>query len=198
MSSNTFAAEPHSVVIGLGLGVHSFSTIDETREGGDGYSQDEVSAAVMFEYYIEWYFINELAIGYRNLTLINNRELYISSEIQIKQEWTISTSLITLNWVLYGVNDYTRIGFIGGYGSSEYKITQTVEAEASSSSKDEFSTNGTATLMGIYVDWGDEGFGARFGYNALNTSYDKLKDNSREYEVDASGGATYFDFRWAF
>ena len=32
-----------------------------------------------------------------------------------------------------------------------------------------FSSSGTATRLGIYVDWGGEDFGARFGANFLET-----------------------------
>ncbi len=55
-------------------------------------------------------------------------------------------------------------------------------------------------LAGAYVDWGGEGFGARFGVNALSTDLGSIpvEGQADPVAVDTSGQGAYLDLRWAF
>ena len=143
------------------------------------------------------------------------RELY-SYPLKLTETWDISNNLATVHWVFWGENDYARAGVILGVGASEYKYEASIGygTYSSYSSASEActasslacvggSTTGSASLGGIYLDWGGEDFGARVGYHSLSTSLDPIYVSSSSstigpYTVDGSSTFTYLDLRWAF
>ena len=81
------------------------------------------------------------------------------------------------------------VHLLAGIGTAEYEATRTFGSSSFSGT-----STGPATLAGIYVDWGGDFFGARFGANVISTDLGDING----LEVDASGTSLYFDFRWAF
>ncbi len=184
-SSAVFAENDQTVVIGYGSGLHTFSTTDDLRQ--NGFFIDSMAGAS--DLYVEWYAFEEFGVGFRLNGLGVVETVSTLSTIE-QRELSVGSSFITLNWVPVGASDYTRFGLLAGFGNSEYKYTELKDYATVNS----VSTEGPATLLGGYVDWGGEDFGARFSLNLLNT--DLAEKNGTK--VDASGSYWTFDLRWAF
>ena len=86
----------------------------------------------------------------------------------------IANLLFTVNWVPLGGRRYARLGLLAGLGLTDYEFTETNGPGGTATS----STSGTAALVGIYVDWGADGFGARFGTQYLETDLDAIDGSS--------------------
>ncbi|MCZ6533454.1 MAG: hypothetical protein O7A08_10885, partial [SAR324 cluster bacterium] len=100
------------------------------------------------------------------------------------------SNIFTVNWVPLGADSYARLGLLAGVGNTTYEVPRTGTLLTNLS----LSSSGSATLLGIYVDWGGEDFGARFGANFLETDL----GDANGFSADASGRSIYFDLRWAF
>lgn len=193
-------ANDQKVVIGAGLGIHSFSQTDDVRKGSalfDG--SDELKRGLTDHLYVEWYALDTFGIGARVMAIAAART-YSGAGTKLEQLITISSTLLTANWVPIGSEDYVRFGFIGGIGPARYELKEkyTNDFTSSQNSDDTASASGSATLLGGYVDWGGEDFGARFGIDLFQTNLDKLNTPNGDLTVDGSGLAWYFDLRWAF
>ena len=184
--SPAHAQNDQTVVIGFGLGIHFFEAKDDVREG---FFLD-VDAAGMSEFLVEWYLFDEIGIGARAINFGVKETATTFGGATAEMEIEISNFFFTLNWVPFGASGYTRMGLLAGVGSSEYEVTVTDFSGASSSD----SSTGSASLAGIYVDWGGEGFGARFGGHIISTDLDRINGAT----ADGSGSSLYFDLRWAF
>ena len=185
------ADNDHKVVIGLGIGGHSFSTTDEVRDGG--VFTPDLNGGLVSDFLVEWYFLGNFGIGYRSVSIATGR-VYTFGPVSVTENINYSAGLITANWIPFTTSDkYVRYGLLGGIGGSS--MSRTWSDGSNSVSND---TSGSASLFGGFIDWGAEGFGARFGFNSLKTSLDPFKEGAATYEVDGSGSHWYFDLRWAF
>ncbi|MCZ6645122.1 MAG: hypothetical protein O7B79_02675 [SAR324 cluster bacterium] len=187
-SPNLYAQDDtndQTVVIGIGFGIHTFSETDDVRQNVFLIADD---VAGMGQLYVEWYVFETIGFGIRSINLGVTET--ISFGTTIETELSVDNNFFTVNWVPLGADSYARMGLLAGVGNSNYEVTQTVTPGGTSS----ISSSGSATLLGIYVDWGGEDFGARFGANFLETDLDDINGLT----VDASGRSIYFDLRWAF
>ena len=173
------------------------NAIDDTRKGTERISEEnEVTKGLALKAHAEWFVFDDLGIGYL-FYRISSARTYAFDGITEEQKWTITNNLFILNSVFWGGTRYTRLGVLAGYGSSTYELTDVMTGSASNYNKS-WSQTAPATIAGIYVDAGDDGMGARIGYNYLSTDYDPLEvSETTSYEISSSGGAFYFDFRWA-
>ena len=178
------AENDQTAVIGVGVGFHRFSSSDDFRAPQFPFLL-EIDAAGMSQLYAEWYALGTIGVGARIINLGVTEEVRIGGST-LQKEVTVQTNLLTLHWVPLGGRSYTRVGILVGAGSSNYKATEDASGFSGSAS-------GSATLAGVYVDWGGEDFGARFGAHFLDTDLDNLNG----LRVDASGTAFYLDLRWA-
>ena len=114
---------------------------------------------------------------------------------KFESELKITGNILTVQYLPFISGDgYTRIGLMLGGGPMKYEFTQTAGVFS-----DSVDTSGTGTLLGLYIDWGGDVFGARFGVGQLDTSFDQLSDpNLGSLDVDGSGTNFYLDLRWAF
>jgi hypothetical protein len=184
-------ANDQTVVIGAGLGIHTYSKADTIRQGVPGYGgADEIKQAGMGELFAEWYALGIVGFGVRGISLGTTRS-YTSAGNQLDESVTVGLTFLTLNVIVAGAESYTRLGLLGGIGSATYKVTATLNGTQLGSN----SASGSATLAGTFLDWGGEDFGARFGVNAIQTS---IKDMTGGAKVDGSGTSVYFDLRWAW
>jgi len=202
VSAGSALANDQEFVIGLGVGIHTFSETDDVRQGSGTFADnsDEITQAGMVQLYGEWYLLNEVGFGLRFISL-NGGRTYSSSVAELKQEVNINARFITVHWVPLGSEDYVRMGVMGGLGAASYEAKETFSdstGQFGGDFEESESTTGSASLAGIYVDWGAEGFGARFGVNVISTNLDPIEIAGEELEVDGSGAAWYFDLRWAF
>lgn len=192
-------ANDQEFVIGVGLGGHNFSDSDDFRQGSELFDgSDEIDSGVLFHLYAEWYLFDDIGLGVRNTAIAGGRT-YSYLDAEQTDTASISALLLTVNWVPLGSEDYTRMGVMGGVGPATYTAEREVKFDSGEGNTSESETStGMATLLGIYVDWGAEGFGARFGVNYLNTDLDPIEFDGEELEVDGTGYQWYFDLRWAF
>lgn len=187
-------ANDQVVVIGYGFGQHLFATKHHTRQTT---GELVITSTLVEQFYGEWYVLDRVGVGVRFLSFgekvtssatvgFGGTSTTVSDVLEVK----VHTILATVHWVPLGGRRYGRIGFLAGLGTTTYDLSETT----SPGGTDSFSTSGTATLAGGYVDWGADGFGARFGIQYLATDLAPINGDS----VDVSGRETYLDFRWAF
>ncbi len=195
--SSVFAENNQTVVVGVGLGLHSFAGSDDLREGSDLFGNiDEVRVSGVTLWYIEWYVFGNIGFGFNSHNQTVSRS-YTSGGESIDHKWNIDSYLVTLNLIPLGGTRYARMGIFVGTGTSTYKIEETVSGTSSDYEASE-SVSGPATTAGIYIDWGGEGFGMRAGYKYLATNFPDIETSSGDASVSASGGTLHLDFRWAF
>lgn len=201
-----FAASParandQEFVVGAGLGGFNFSESDDFRQGSDEFNgSDEIDAGVLFQLYGEWYLLDDIGFGLRLMSVTGART-YENQFAKLEDTANVQATLITVNWIPLGSEDYVRLGLMGGLGGASYEAKRTFtdkEGILGGDSEDSESTSGTASLLGVYVDWGADGFGARFGVSQLYTDLDPIKSGGEELAVDGTGTAWYFDLRWAW
>ncbi len=186
VATNVFAQKEQVAVIGIGLGIHRFSETDDARRN---LFFDEIAG--FGQLYGEWYPFERLGFGIHAVA-IGLSETVVFFGFNQTTEIDIGSFLITLQFLPFiSADGYTRVGLLGGVGPSTYELSVTDNNTNTTQSAD---TSGTAVLGGVYIDWGGEDFGARFGINALKTDFDSLQG----LEVDGSGTNFYFDLRWAF
>ena len=184
----------HIVVIGAGFGGHTFAT---PHRAGQNTVALEVISAFMQQIYGEWYAFDQVGFGLRLITFgtsassfttvtVGNTTTTATSEVDLN----VGNLLFTVNWVPLGGQRYARLGLLAGLGLSDYEFTESSSPAGSATE----STSGPAALLGIYVDWGADGFGARFGLQFLETDLDPINGSP----VDVSGREIYLDLRWAF
>lgn len=189
-SNFAVAQTRQTVVIGIGLGIHSYSEVDDVRNQFYLSTPEAGGMGVIFG---EWYPLENIGVGIRSLAVAQT-ETIISGGFQLDTTATTTATLLTATLIPWVSSDgYYRAGIVAGAGSATYEVTQTLGALSAS-----IDTSGTAVLGGGYIDWGADGFGARFGANYLSTTFDPLVNGSTELSVDGSGTHWYFDLRWAF
>ena len=197
----TVSANDQKVVIGMDVGGGSFSTVDEVRKKEAICTIcPEVKSVSTNNGYLEWYLFDSLGIGYRASQATEGYQLYTGS-LDLTFKWTSSNSFLTGNWIFWGENEYTRAGAIIGAGSSKYKLDITLETSSASLELPQ-ETSGSASMFGIFLDWGGESFGARLGYDVIATTLDPLVSTigstTTIYNVDGSYSAGYLGLRWAW
>ncbi|MDH5753029.1 MAG: hypothetical protein OEZ59_11530, partial [Deltaproteobacteria bacterium] len=184
------AANDHVVVAGLGAGIHTFDKADDVRS--DPFMKDIDDGITTF-IGAEWYFLGDLGLGLRDTTILSGR---LGEEGGLRKTDTVefNTFMLTINYMPLVIMDgYTRMGVLAGHGKATYKRTINYIIEES------FEAAGSATMKGIYLDWGGDEFGARLGYNTLNTKLGRINmGGGSRLDVDISGSHWYFTLRMAF
>ena len=182
-------ANSQTVVFGAGFGGYNFSGLDDLRKASPGFGLDmDMDIGLQSQAYLEWYALGSLGFGLRSVNVVSTQSGHILA-FYYQQTVRVKSTLITVNWVPIGADSYARLGLLAGVGGAEYELTL-----SSGSSSNATSTSGTANLLGAYLDWGAEDFGARLGVNALKTKFDNLNNA----QVDGSGNGFYLDLRWAW
>lgn len=172
------------IVVGAGLGNFRYSTTDDVRAGGLGL--DAFDNAAQAQLYVEWYAFGPLGFGLRQ----HRSGGFQGGGFGYDRDVNVQALLVTGHWVVWGAQDYARVGLLAGVGPVTYEFTLTPPGGASYSD----STSGTEALLGGYLDWGGDGFGARAGVNLVATSIGDMHGAS----ADGSGTGLYLDLRWAF
>ena len=186
LAAGARADNDQTVVIGFGGGGYHM-------DGDDVHGSRDMLA---YHLYAEWYALGELGFGYRRTQTVDVGGV-ATCEVGICETVTVTTDMLTVNWVPLGSKRYARLGLVGGYGIAQYQFQGTVAILKGPTEK--VSTSGTAALAGIYFDWGGTGFGARLGYDALFTQLkDATSASGVRLKTDGSGYMTYLDLRWAF
>ena len=110
VATNVFAQKEQVVVIGVGLGIHSFSETDEVRR--DFFITD-ADAGGMFQLYGEWYLFERLGLGIR-IQAIGLSETLLAPGIDFTTDVTVTSQFLTLQFIPFIADDgYVRIGLWG-------------------------------------------------------------------------------------
>jgi hypothetical protein len=193
-------------IIGLGVGVHTFSETDDTRKAlvysGDSSSSDEIKALVGLQFYAEYFLLDYLSLGLKSQSM-NGGVDYKYTDFTIERRIKIDNSILYTN-LLFPVGDgYWRLGGTGGAGSSKYTVSWEVKCDSGAvgctNKTLEDSSTGTVIDLGLLADWGEDGFGGRLGYLVSTMSHDEYEDdNGTKTEVKASGSQFFIDVRYSF
>ena len=191
ISINLVFANDQTYVIGIGAGGASYKEKPEFF-----YDSEKITKGGNINF--EWYLFNSIGLGLKTVSLQSPDSVYSKSdgttggEQGIYQPLTIDSNLITINWIISGEKDYSRFGLTFGTGNSEISLS-------SGGSGSGYSSGGSASSLGIFFDWGADGFGARVGYDSVSNSFDEFKTSSRNVKnITGMGGLGYLGFRWAF
>ena len=179
------AENDQTVVIGIGGGGY---TVEEDEIHGD-------RTMMLSHLYLEWYALGSLGFGLRRTVMLETGAplLLVFGGIEV---FSAQSNMVTVNWIVLGSQSYARLGLVAGAGNAKYEydgvlLFGVVERHVK--------TSGSATLGGIFLDWGGDGFGARLGYDAVSTKLDDVDvPGVGMVKADASGSAAYLDLRWAF
>ncbi|MBU3916202.1 hypothetical protein KKA14_11770 [bacterium] len=186
-------------IIGFSFVVQSFVSTDkdEARRGGLGY--EEVTLGGGFDLFFEYFPSENLGLGFKTNSIVFSRTNTLDTSY--KQDFTmVYYHFIGDFWFPLSTKDhgYSHFGLTGGIGPSIYKIS----VKQNDTETEVYEARGTSTSFGAFFDWGGDVFGARLGYNVINTNFDKLKrtdvQTSDEYDVDGSGSSVNVTIRWAF
>jgi len=190
ISINLVFANDQTYVIGIGVGGASYKEKPEFF-----YDSEKITKGRNINF--EWYLFNSIGLGLKTVSLQSPDSVYSKSdgttggEQGIYQPLTIDSNLITINWIISGEKDYSRFGLTFGAGNS--KLTKITRDGVG------YSSSGSATSLGIFFDWGADGFGARLGYDSVSNSFGEFKSGSRNVKnITGTGGLGYFGLRWAF
>ncbi len=190
ISINLVFANDQTYVIGIGVGGASYKEKPEFF-----YDSEKITKGRNINF--EWYLFNSIGLGLKTVSLQSPDSVYSKSdgttggEQGIYQPLTINSNLITINWIISGEKDYSRFGLTFGAGNS--KLTKITRDGVG------YSSSGSATSLGIFFDWGADGFGARLGYDSVSNSFGEFKSGSRNVKnITGTGGLGYFGLRWAF
>ena len=190
ISINLVFANDQTYVIGIGVGGASYKEKPEFF-----YDSEKITKGGNINF--EWYLFNSIGLGLKTVSLQSPDEIYFKSdgttdgEQVTYQPLTINSNLITINWIISGEKDYSRFGLTFGAGNSE--LTKMAHDGVG------YSSSGSATSLGIFFDWGADGFGARLGYDSVSNSFGEFKSGSRNVKnITGTGGLGYFGLRWAF
>lgn len=194
------------VSIGAGLATHFFTKMDDFRKGSmPGFKgSDDVNYAAGFQANAELNLCKFLALnlpigvnpGYRFQYLGVTREytatnLVTYDNTKLKQKFTYYNHIGYVDFLLpLGSSKYAVIGVEAGCGLStfQYSVSGTGIAETTDS------VNGMVFPIGLFFDWGADGFGGRLGYDYVISKFSKL--NGSKPSLD--GHQVYINIRYAF
>ena len=182
-------ANSQTIALGIGVGKYEYDETDTQRSAAPLKGMyEELMRGVQSQMYLEWYALGSLGFGVRGLNVGSDQSGGTAGSPNTRVV-SVRSKLVTVNWVPLGGERYARLGMLAGVGRSNYEVATTSGGTTGSEA-----TSGGARLLGAYLDWGADGFGARFGVNALKTRLEDLNT----LHVDGSGQGYYLDLRWAW
>jgi len=179
-------------VIGFGFGGADYQATAES-ESGEKEDLFNFKPTVGINVHFEWYLFDSIGLGLRSVD-IQSPEVASYGSGEKKSSYvplSVNASLVTFNWIFYGENDYSRFGLTLGVGSSSIKRSFYDGTGCEN--------NGSASLGGLFFDWGADGFGARLGVDGVTNNLDEYKCGSNNKKnISGAGSSSYLGFRWAF
>ncbi len=189
------------------------------------YGNSSVKVAKMRQIWVELYFDN-FGIGLRNTTVINTQARTLNprrmaeilpenclsppcprheeTDSTVGQVIDVSHLLLTGQfWYPISASGSIHVGGLLGAGTTNYKSTFVwfVNDRPGDEPHGEtsFTSSGSSIIYGAFLDLGGDGFGARFGWQSIDTSMDDFKGvwDTAYAKADASGSVFYLDLRFA-
>lgn len=206
-------------IFGVGSGTYQFSEVDDIRrkEEFENTQSRDIKNGTSSQAYLELYFTDNIGIGYRylhaaaidnNYTWINNKtkDDYMPSltNVESKTEVEVEIPAATAQIILFtSKSKETRLGILGGIANGHYfvrkEVTETYSDGTTSTSQEKMSSNGRASIGGIFIDGGGDTFGMRAGFTRVVTRFKEIETKAGvKYRVNGSGDMYYIDLRWIF
>ena len=192
--------------LGAGVVTHFFSKTDDFRKGSiPGFKgDDDVKYAAGLQANAELNLSKFLALnlpigvnpGYRFQYLNVSREytatnLFTYESTKLKQKFNYFNNIGYVDFLLpLGSSKYLVLGAEAGCGLSTFRYT----SSGTGISEKTDSVNGLVIPLGLFLDWGADGFGGRIGYDYVISKYSKLKGS----KPSADGHQLYINVRYAF
>lgn len=195
-----------NVSIGAGLVTHLFSKTDNFRKGSiPGFKgSDDVNYATGIQGNAEFNLSKFLGLslpigvnpGYRFQYLTVIREYTVTNLLtyentKLKQKFNYFNHIGYVDFLLpLGSQKYAVIGAEAGCGLSTFQYS----ISGNGLSKTTDSVNGMIFPIGLFFDWGADGFGGRVGYDYMISKFSKLKGSKPSLD----GHQLYINLRYAF
>lgn len=197
--------ESKNFYLGAGAGFHSYDEKSPLRGKtlANNQQEENTQKGYLKQYYLEWYFIEHLGIGWRQTEIKssrkdrarNNREQYEQHIISVYQTYTLQWKVFTLIESL-GVNLGLLLGF--GTGDYEYQEKFTNPTESSSNYDRNTIVHGGTSLNGIFIDNRNSLFGIRLEFLTYQPNFESMTVGGTTYDLKPSGTATTLSFHIAF
>jgi len=183
-----------NVVLGAGFVYHGYSEVDDFRKA-NGLLKDEIKFAMGAQFYAELLLNNTfslslpvgLAVGYRYQALEGAYKYSSSLGYTAERKAQLFNNIAYVN-VLLPLDDekYWLLGCSAGLGASTYKYALEYSALYTNYNA---TSKGTVVPLSVFLDWGADGIGARFGYSYVMSKYEDVdgvtpKGNGNQFFLD--------------
>lgn len=197
----------------IGVGVTGLEALGKAKLNNPDDIRGEDPLLGYAELYINYFPGTDFGISLIRSTLGTKREYYsysfscsggscTTTDITTKEEVVIRNTLACINYVFWGSSNYTRTGLLFGVGKTEYLYSLKQDGTMNStdySNLNNFNSVSDASIVGLYIDWGGDSFGARFGFKTINVDgLQSIKVDSSEKNLDGDSTVRNFSLRWAF
>ena len=191
--------------IGAGVLLHFFSKVDDFRKGsiGEFAGKDDIKTMPGVQLNTELnlnaiFYLDlpvGLASGYRFQFITISREysatIMGTTTMQLTQDFDYMNHIGYFDILLpLGSRKYCILGTDVGCGYSKF----TYAVSGTGITKEEKSSSGIIVPVGVFIDWGADGIGARFGYDYCFSKYNKILGS----KPSADGHQVYLNLRYAF
>lgn len=187
------------VSLGAGLMFHTFAEKDDFRVPTGAFgTTDEIkyqlgvtlSAELLLNKTLSLELPVGLGLGYKFQTMNGGFEYSILGTT-MKRTVDITNHIALVNVYIPLDNEkYWLLGVTGGFGASTYTYNLDF-SDATTDVKE--SSNGYVVPVGVFLDWGADGIGARIGYTYVISNYADIDGITPK----GDGSQIYFELRYA-
>jgi len=208
LAANLYAQESGSknmidnsnVLLGIGAVFHQYTEQDDFRKPSGLFgTADELKYGAGLQLNAELLLNNTfslslpfgLGVGYKFQILGSSVKYSTLSGSTLDKKVEISNNIGYVSiYIPLDSEKYWLLGGSAGYGASNYKYT----LDYSNSTPDvSYSSKGSVIPLSVFLDWGADGFGARFGYTYVMSKYPAISGSTPK----GNGNQFYFDLRYA-
>jgi hypothetical protein len=178
--------------LGAGIVFHNFLPSDEIHEKNQLFidGNDKIKSIDGYEFIGEYFFNKDLSLGCKYQDMYGG---YTETDILVEMERLIKIQ----NYILYmnaalslTDSNYWKFGGSLGLGFSKYE--HSIKYTGIDISNYNKSANGIILPVGIFLDFGEDGFGGRLGINYILSKYSKIDNVAPK----ASGYQIYLNIRY--
>ncbi|MBU2513215.1 hypothetical protein KJ966_17875 [bacterium] len=174
ISTPISAKAENTFVLGFSLGDFNFEDEDFNDIDGLLYGTE----------FLEWYPSESWGLA------IKTHKFYKNESSNEDTELLMYNAHLSVIWIFMGPGSDLQAGVYAGYGPGNvtYKNkTEDLDIEASTNT----------SSGGLFIDWGGETFGLRFGIHTVSASFD-YKDGDNSGTINGSGTSADIGVRVAF
>lgn len=190
------------VELGAGLTYHYFSKTDDFRKASGLFGNDDkisyviglqLNAELMLNKTFSLSLPFDIGAGYRFQTMSNKVKYSTTMGYEIEKKVELINNIGYLSLYIPLDNEkYWLLGGSVGFGASKYSLSWEYENPLIVDTKD--SSTGTVIPLSVFLDWGADGLGGRFGYTYVMSKYSDIDGSKPE----GNGSQFFIDIRYAF